>query len=967
MPCPDEIKKLVERFKENEYIYKDPKKFDEENTKIEFINPFFEALGWDVQNKNGNAPAYKDVEFEDKVKVGNKTKSPDYSFRIGGVTKFYVEAKKPSEDIEGSKEHAYQLRRYAWSAGLDLSILTDFEELSVYETNTKPEKQHASISRINTYRYTDYIDKWDEIADIFSKDAIMKGSFDNFIEGHEGIKKGTSEVDDEFLKEINNWRELLAKNIALRNKDLTVDELNYAVQLIIDRIIFLRIAEDRGIERYGKLEKLLNKKDIYSKFCEICKNADKIYNSGLFHFNKDKDEDNDFSVDNFTFDLTIDDKVFKEIFKNLYYPNCPYEFSVLPLETLGHVYEEFLGKTIRLTKTHKAKVEEKPEVKKAGGIFYTPTKVTKYIVENTVGKLIEGKTPSQISKIKILDPSCGSGSFLLSAYTYLLNYHLKYYIDLEKRPKDVIYEKRGKYYLTIRKKKEILKNNIYGVDIDPLAVEVTKLSLLLKVLEDQNKDELEQQRTLFSERALPNLSSNIKCGNSLVGLDVYTGEYDNVNEGNLKHPFSYEEEFTNITFEAEGGFDVVIGNPPYVRQESIKDMKPYLKDHYQLGTGVADLYVYFYEKSLNLLKKGGILGYICSNKYTRVKYGEKLRNHLSTNTTINSYNDCESNTFKAGVDTSIIILEKDKPKKNHQIKLNRNFEIKQIRLTNESWSMKPDYILKIKDKLLEKGKPLKELPITINYGIKTGYNKAFIINREIRNQLIKEDPKNKEIIKPVLRGRDIKQYHLNNSHLYLICTKNGINVKKEYPTIYEYLEQYKDKLKQRSDQGAHWTNLRNCKYYHEFEKPKIVYGEISEKSHFYHDINNYYGEATSFILTTDNFDLNYLTALFNSNVVCFLIKLSCSTLNKKGLRYKKIFMDELPIPVISPEKQEEIGKNTPIIQELYKQLEKAKTPQSKKELQQRIDVLIDESNEKVYDLFELTPEEIAIIEEEIEN
>lgn len=961
MSAPQMIFDLVEKFEINEHIYKDATQYDEENTKIEFINPFFEALGWDVHNKQKISPLYKDVEFENSIKIGDNTKSPDYAFRIGGTPKFFVEAKKPSVKIETDKNPAFQIRRYGWSAGLDLCILTDFETLAVYETTTKPDKtQSASTGRIKLYYYPEYIDKWDEIYNLFSKDAVLKGNFDNYVSGHEGIKKGTSRVDKEFLKEIEKWREILARNIALRNSELTVEELNYAVQLIIDRIIFLRIAEDRGIERYETLKNLTEKENIYCNFCKICKKADEEYNSGLFHFTKEKD--NDFTVDNYTLNLNIDDKVFKEIIDNLYYPNSPYEFSVLPLEILGQVYEQFLGKIVRLTKNHRAKIEERPEVKKVGGVYYTPQTVTDYIIKHTIGSLIDDKTPDEISKITVLDPSCGSGSFLLKAYTYLLDYHLNYYIKHKVNNPEVIYKKKDNYYLTIREKKRILKNNIYGVDIDPLAVEVTKLSLLLKVLEGQFKDKLEQQRTLFHERALPNLENNIKCGNSLVSLDIYDKEYKDMNKPNMEHPFTYETEFPSV-FE-NGGFDVIIGNPPFVRQESIKDMKEYLQDHYSVYTGTSDKYVYFFEKSLKLLKKGGYLGYICSNKYTRAKYGKKLRHKLTSETTIINYTKCEK-VFKANVDTSILIL-KNKITQNNQILINNDYLLDQKLLNNSSWSIKPPKVLNLKNKVMNTGNLIKNIDdITIYRGVITGYNTAFHIPENIKNNLISKDKNNKEIIIPILRGRDIKQYSINYSNLYLICTKNGINVKKEYPEIYNYLKQYEDKLKKRYDKGNHWSNLRNCKYYSEFEKPKIIYGEIVQEPHFYYDKNEYYLDATSFLLTSDTYYLPYLTTLFNSNVSFWLMKLLCTLLNEKGLRYKKIFMDEFPIPEVSVEKQEQIGKYTLNIQSLYEKLDVVKTPPQKKEIQQRITLLEKEGNNKIYELYELTQEEIQIIEEGI--
>lgn len=550
----EKIKSLVERFARNEDQYKNSEVTDEENCKVNFINPFFEALGWDLTNKQGLAPQYKEVVFEDNVKVGSKTKAPDYSFRIGGQKVFFVEAKKPSVKIESDKNPAFQVRRYGWSAKLDLCILTDFEDLAVYETNTRPDKnQSAGIGRIKLYHYTDYVENWSEIYNIFSKDAVLKGEFDKYVNNNSKlVKKGTNPFDNDFLDEINNWRLILARNIALRNKELSINDLNFAVQLIIDRIIFLRMAEDRGIEKYETLYKLLNEDNIYSEFCKIFQKADLKYDSGLFHFSTVPD--NAEFVDNITLHLNIDNGVFKEIFKNLYYPNSPYEFSVISPEILGSIYEQFLGSVIKFTPSHQAKVEQKPEVKKAGGVYYTPTYIVNYIVDNTVGKLIENKTPEEISDIHILDPACGSGSFLLGAYQKLLNYHLQYYLNMKKPPKEVYYiGKDDQARLTIREKKRILLNNIYGVDLDVNAVEVSKLSLLLKVLEDENRDVLEQQQKLYQEKVLPNLSNNIKCGNSLISTDILKDDDLSSDEIYKINPFNMKDEFSEVFSNRGGG------------------------------------------------------------------------------------------------------------------------------------------------------------------------------------------------------------------------------------------------------------------------------------------------------------------------------------------------------------------------------------------------------------------------------
>jgi hypothetical protein len=247
------VEELVERFRYNLDVYK-KSAYNETQVRQEFIDPFFEALGWDVSNKQGFAEQYKEVVLEDTIKVGSSTRAPDYSFRIGGQRKFFVEAKKPAVNIKEDVSPAYQLRRYAWSAKLPLSVVTDFEEFSVFDCRIKPNpNDKSSVGRIAYYTFDEYLDKFDEIYDVFSKEAVLKGGFDKYAESTKG-KKGTAEVDSEFLKEIESWRELLAKNIALRNPDVSIYELNYAVQKIIDRIIFLRICEDRAIEPYGQLQ-----------------------------------------------------------------------------------------------------------------------------------------------------------------------------------------------------------------------------------------------------------------------------------------------------------------------------------------------------------------------------------------------------------------------------------------------------------------------------------------------------------------------------------------------------------------------------------------------------------------------------------------------------------------------------------------------------------------------------------------
>ncbi len=963
----EEIKALCNRFETNkkQYLQKD---YKEEDVKVEFISPMFKALGWDVDNEQGYSRQFKEVIFEESISVGKKTKNPDYTFQIGGERIFFLEAKAPHRDLDRDKTPAFQVRRYGWSAKLDLSILTDFEEFSIYETRTKPDKTHqAPIGRIKYYKYTEYVEKWDEIYSIFSKEAVLKGLYQRFIDGlatGKGVK-GTSEVDHEFLKEINHWRELLARNIALRNEDISIDALNYAVQLTIDRILFFRMAEDRGIERYKTLYKLAEEENIYQKLIDVFKIADDKYNSGLFCLTADPSTH--LNRDTVTEDLIIDDGVFKEIFKNLYYPNSPYEFSVISPEILGTVYEQFLGSRIKLTKGHRAKIEPKPEIKKAGGVFYTPQNIVKDIVKNTVGKLIDGKPVKDIKNIKIIDIACGSGSFILGAYKYLLDYYLEEYLKIENPPANTIYQgKDGQWRLTISEKKRILKNHIYGVDIDFLAVEVSKLTLLLQVLEDQNKDVVEQQQKLFHERVLPDLSENVKNGNSIIETDYITSEMG-IGELNRIKPFNYVDEFPEV-FE-NGGFDVIVTNPPYVRQELLSENeKNYFETHYRVYERSADYYVYFYERAFDILKEDGYFGLICSNKFTKAKYGKKLRKLILENT-LDYYIDYEGVSIFRDVALvpSVMVMQKKAPSANSEIFVNKEYYLPQSKYDDDIWIFESPNELKLKDKLFSTGIELGNLSsIEIYRGITTGFNKAFVLKNDVKEEFIEKDKANEEIIRPLLRGRDIKQWQMNNNY-NIIFSPIGTKIN-EYPLIKEHLDKYRKELKTRADKGNHYWEFRACSYYENMFAEKIVWAEISPEPAFCVDLDGHIILNSAYLLSSNNeeYPLYYLVGLLNSNVTKWIFKRISPHILAERLRFTKQYVSKIPIvntDINTKEKIMELSKNIMDFTELFNSSNS--TPSQKKLLNRQIKVNQDELNKIVYELYNLSDNEIAIIEEDI--
>ncbi len=946
MSVPDRIKGLTETFNNNLESYKKGI-YNETQVRREYIDPFFEELGWDIANKQGYAEAYKDVIHEDAIKVGGVTKAPDYCFRIGGVRKFFLEAKKPSVNIKEDIHPAYQLRRYGWSAKLPLCILTDFEELAVYDCRVKPAKtDKASNSRILYLKYTDYADRWGEIAGVFSRDAILKGSFDKYVESNKG-KKGTTEVDTAFLHEIENWRELLARNIALRNLNLSQRELNFAVQQTIDRIVFLRICEDRGMETYGGLMALRNGENVYKRLFQLFNKADDKYNSGLFHFKKEKGREN---CDNLTPSLQIDDKPLKEIFKNLYYPESPYEFSVLSADILGQVYERFLGKVIRLTAGHQAKIEEKPEVRKAGGVYYTPDYIVDYIVKNTVGKLVEGKRPGPkggVRNLKILDPACGSGSFLIGAYHFLLDWHRDEYIkdgpvNWSKGKVPRVYQsQKGEWRLTTDERKRILLNNIYGVDIDHQAVEVTKLSLLLKVLEGEDEQSIGKQMLMFQERVLPDLSNNIKCGNSLIGPDFYENQQMNfLDEEEMYriNTFDWNAEFADIM--KDGGFDAVIGNPPWISLSGkfgndihTPSETAYLVKLFQANTYMPNMYEYFVTQGFNLTKPDGFFGFIVPDRLGFNDQFVALRRRILKEARILLL--LYKSPFPGiTADTLVFVLQKGEPSSKHCIAISEygKHEIQRVQAELvDIPGYKFEYFEDIesmqiirKMDLLPAVKPIAELcKSTSGFGGKS--------------KLIQKEKTSSEQI-PTFKGDSIGRYEIRQGYWF--------DFRKENIT---------GRTTDTTKLGA---------------SPKVLLRKTGDSIIATFDESGTFPEQSLYFLYDNQsaLDLKFILGVLNSKLFTYYYRARSLTNKMSIAQVKKKDLDQLPIYYITFSCKSDRDVYQKIIEcvdlMLALNIQKKGTilPQANEMLKRQIDVTDRQINDLVYKLYNFTDEEIKKVE-----
>lgn len=795
------------------------------------------------------------------------------------------------------------------------------------------------------------------------------------------------------------------------------------------------------------------------------------------------------------------------------------------------------------------------------GSFYTPSFITSYMCKESITKVVLDKFNAQfdldakdiselrkslrkedkkaqkelLNSIKICDPAVGSGHFLVSALNVMLSiydelnlFDEEFYLEVQndeilitgrkgefieyKRPstpKDKTHLIQQELFHT---KKDIIENNLFGVDINPNSCEITKLRLWIELLKHSFYQSFDDEN-YHDLKTLPNIDINIKCGNSLVSYfetgkslnhypnikermgkykrivkdykegfytdkshinqeiknlkisfknfcfadkfkkemksfndkcEKYSKKYGNflaVDDENLKffvsanltlfdfdekeatkefanlkkeydnifnlesnHPFEWRFEFPEI-LDDDGnfkGFDLIIGNPPYIRQEELKELKPHLAKNYKVYKGTSDIYTYFYELGFNVLKdRGGVLSYITSNKYMRAGYGEALREFLLKNVKFLEYTDLNGiKVFdSATVDTSILCFEKSKSKDNkfkylalsneilktcaYDIGLYKDFaEFSQNSLSKESFTFSDENTSALKAKIERIGTPLKEwYGLNINYGIKTGYNEAFIITTEKRNEILAnckdeaEKERTAKLIRKMLRGRDIKRYSYEWAGLWVIfipwhfpnvekpktMLENEQDLKEQYPSLYKHLLSHKERLSKRNKEETgiryEWYCLQRwgANYYQEFEKEKIVYSEIVRKPQFYLDVNlNFYAEATSFILTGEN--LKYLIAFLNNDFVAFIFKTfyAGGNLGENGFRYKKAFLEKLPIPKINSKNQKLANELVNLVDEILKAKEQDKNANTQ-ELENKI-------NSLVYKLYNLTEEEIKIIE-----
>lgn len=607
----EKLQALVDRFQVSLPYYKDTKNnYNEHSCRIEYIDPLLKILGWDVANEKGLAPQYREVIAEN---YSTPTDRPDYTMTLRGVAKFFVEAKKPAVDITRISDPAFQTRKYGWNANHRIAVLTNFEYLAIYDTCYIPkESDGCVVARYCIFHFTEYVDRLDEISALISRNAVYSGEFDKYLDNKFPTIGGEKQpVDALFLAQINEWRVLLSNELYKKGSRFqSLEVLNDVVQEFINQIVFLRICEDKNLPLYHRLQDTVSDPtQLQAKLEELFRAADHRYNSGMF------------SGEDIIFDLSS--TVISDMIKGLYYPQSPYLFNIIEPNLLGKIYEMFLTEQLELLSDNTIGLAKKRDCLNRS-VVTTPTEIVKYMVDKTLSKACDGKSPTDILNLRIADIACGSGIFLEEAFAYLQDYCVQQYIASGEEG-HLMEIGNGRYKLTLEEKKRILCSCIYGIDIDIHAVEVAKFSLLIKLIENETDPSVADVLPI-----LPDLGSNILFGNSLVSMEELCGMTVSAEELIELAPFEWN------TINGGQQFSVIIGNPPYVNTEGMHMLLPkteveIYKKKYKTSHKQFDKYFIFIEQAIRKTAEGGYICYIVPNKFFKISAGEKLRNLIAKN------------------------------------------------------------------------------------------------------------------------------------------------------------------------------------------------------------------------------------------------------------------------------------------------------------------------------------------------
>lgn len=918
------IKDLVQKYHANRTAYLKAD-YNETQLRTDFLDPFFEMLGWDIKNNQGKPTNEREVLVEEALRedANSNTKKPDYTFRLFSERKFFLEAKKPHVKIDSDTEPAKQVRRYGFTAKLKISVLSNFEHLAIYDCSRKVDKNDsATKARIKLYHYTEYEKAFEEIQKQLSHEVVYTGEFDEIWKEIESQLK-LSSVDDLFLKQINEWRLILGKEIHSHQNQLDEAQLNDIVQSYINSIIFLRVCEDRNIEVYKTLLNFADNDD-FNALIQKFREADRKYNAGLFNHALTEEI------------ITNNSSAFWTIIKQLYFPESTYSFVVFASDILGNIYEIFLGEQLKIT-NEGITLEKKPEHIDRD-IVTTPTFIIQDILRETVAKHCEGKTDTEILQSSFADIACGSGAFLLETYQLLHDTLVDYY--LRNNPAELIQTAISTYKLKFETKRQLLTNCIFGVDKDYNAVEACKFGLLLKLLENEDNNTIPTP-------ALPNMDANISFGNSLLDSEKTSAE----NQRDI-NPYDF----------GETKFDVIVGNPPYMATEHMKQFTPLelplYKTHYQSAYKQFDKYFLFIERSLDLLKPNGLFGYIVPSKFTKVGAGKKLREFLASKKEVEQIISFGANQIFQDKTTYTCLLILKKTEQEHlnylEVQSLKDWKTRNIashnydsvefeKLDDDGWTLVPGNLKPIFESIESQSQTLELLIGSENIynGIQTSANNIYIhtaTNEDEKFYYFQKDATDwkieKELTRPYFKtssGSDnLNTYRPFSPNTFVIYpylkTDEGIQfvgieqLESDYPNAFAYLNHYKEVLnnpkrdiKPTPETENEWYRYGRHQSLDKCDVPaKIIVGVLSQGNKYaidYHGTLISSGGTAGYCMITlpegFPYSIYYIQALLNSKYLEWFSALNGEVFRGGYIARGTKVLKKLPIRVIDFENEAE--------------------------------------------------------------
>ena len=1006
MPVSPAITGIIERYQASAF----KGDMGRETLCREFIDPFLECLGW-KKRRTGNGLGQSGLMIDVPVRISGKAGYIDYILctREGCVLPIMV------TDRPLCWESAYLLLRYAWNAGLDLAILTTFGESAVYDTTTpvqcREDVERALITTIPVDRYAEH---WDRIAAVLSRECIAQGSIGLFLK-KQGIKE-ESRIGQVLRKDLEAWRVLLAKRIALHNHGLAEDSLHDVVHYILARILFLRIMEARNLGQEGVIMRITEGGSAYGRLCGLFRYAEEEYGGGLFCFSERAGRPE--PTDPLIFTLSVDDDAIKTIIAGLTSRQSPYEFAVIPARVLARVFSFYLESVIRIINGHQTVVEERPDQGKSVWPYPIPDQIAEYVVGRTLSELVKERTPQEIQTLHVLDPACGSGLFLIMAYEFLLEWHRDWYFrnllpvlqrgdcsdddilsllpgQMESVNGDRILPlpisqgsygdtsgEQERWRLTPAERKRILLSTLSGVDIDRNAVDTTKILLLVTMMEESGREGL----------PVPDLSSCIQCGNSIVSPDFLDDpDTSLIDPGSRERMrvFAWEDAFPHII--SPGGFDGVIGSFPAYQRESLKGETEYLAKHYFCFPLTGELYPCFVERGISLLRQGGILSAIFPNTWLRARHGSKLRLFLSQSGIQEiidlAYQETGSPTIPR---TCIVTVVKGEPSPSlsvvrgifpdtehfsHFLEKNR-YSVPRCRIGEEIWILADTSAQDLIGKIQNAGTSLAEYVMgALYHGIRIGINSPRLIDGVTMKRLIAEDPGSAAIFRPFVTPGGLKRYLPPSPQCYLIITAQE-SADAEYPAVFRHLRNHSGvAIRKKSGTGTYKRTMPDansqsgfpCKdrYSDLFARPKIMFPGIARERRFTLDCGGHYCPHTCGLILSSSL---YLLGILNSRLMWFFISQTLPPFRGDYRRLYGPLFENIPVYVPDFEDREDAIRHDSVevmvrqmlalhqmVNETEDPVKKAVYWQQIRDRDHKIDLL-------VYDLYRLTPYEIRIVE-----